>query len=569
MENQNGTLRFVERILHLSRMLEKKHLDIDQFFEGNLPSEQFSAEEKRELQIAMEFITFTDKIPGGFFIYYADESEQLIYANRWALRMFLCDTMREFRELTGNSFKGIVYPEDLEMVEESIRRQILLNQDNFDYVEYRIRRKDGSIHWVDDYGQLIHCGSAGDVFYVFLGDPSDKRLELQMQQVQQMQALTDALEKADLAVKAKNAFLSQISHEMRTPLNAIFGFTTLAQLSLHEPDVISDYLNQIEAASHQLFNMITQALDISALSGAVSSTENECDLCETLQDIYDFLRPQAQEKGLSFSLTFEKIIHPNVYTVPDRLRQMILNLVNNALTYTRPGGAVEITLIEERALPDNLSVYRLEVRDTGIGIEKSFLYRIFEPFSRENTSTFSGVQGFGLGLTIVKSIVDLLGGSISVKSAVNEGSTFTVTLPFQILPDMAAQETAVPPLHILLVEDNELNREIETELLERQGFIVDAVEEGRVAFDKIQSASPDDYALILMDLQMPGMNGWEVASAIRRLPDPALAHIPIIALSANIQFEDRRRSLESGIDVHLPKPMDFSLLLETIKKITK
>jgi len=569
MGNKNYHFRFIDRILSLSRLLEEKHLDIDWLFENSLPSGQFSMEEEQEIRAAMEYIFFMDSIPGGFFIYWADKDEQLIYANRRALQMFLCDTLKEFRELTGNSFKGIVHPDDLELVEESIRKQIYSNQYNFDYVEYRIRRKDGSVNWVDDYGRLIHGGAAGDVFCVFLGDPSDKRLQQQMQQMQQIQSLTDAFEKADLAVKAKNTFLSQISHEMRTPLNAIFGFTTLAQLNLDEPDVIADYLKQIEAASHQLLNMITQALDFSALSSSVNYTENACSLCGILQEVYDFLLPQAQENGLTFSLNCDKVIHRNVYTVPDRLQQMILNLVNNAITYTNPGGVVAITLTEERFLSDSLSVYRLEVKDTGIGIEKSFLDRIFEPFSRENQSTFSGIQGFGLGLTIVKSIVDLLGGSISVKSAVNEGSTFTVTLPLQILPDTSDDEASVPHLHILLVEDNELNREIETELLERQGFIVDAVDGGRIALDKIKSASPGDYALILMDLQMPEMNGWEVASAIRSLPDPALAHIPIIALSANIQFEDRRRSLESGIDVHLPKPMDFNLLLETIKKIIK
>lgn len=569
MENQNNNFRFIERILKLSRLIEEKHLDIDRFFEGNCPAELFSAEERKELEAAMDYVAFMDEIPGGFFIYHDDEEEELIYANRAILRMFQCNTIKEFRELTGNSFKGIVHPDDREIVEESIRKQILSNQYDFDYVEYRIRRKDGSLHWVDDYGHLVHCGSAGDVFCVFLGDPSVERLNRQAQQLEQMQTLTKAFEKADLAVKAKNAFLSQISHEMRTPLNAIFGFLTLAQISINEPEAIEDYLKQIETASHQLLNMITQALDVSALSNASEFSEDECNLCDTLQEVYDFLLPQAQEKGLVFSLKYEKLIHPNVYTVPERLRQMVLNLINNAITYTRSGGTVEILLAEERVLPDNFSVYQLKVTDTGIGIEESFLERIFEPFSRESTSTLSGIQGIGLGLTIVKSIVDLLGGAISVKSAVNEGSTFTVTLPFQVLPEGAAQQKTSSGLHILLAEDDELDREVETELLKRQGFAIDPVENGQVAFEKIKNSSPGDYDLVLMDLQMPVMNGWELTAAIRSLSDPALAHIPIIALSANIQFEDRRRSLESGIDVHLSKPMNFNLLLETIRKIVK
>ncbi|MCM1134897.1 MAG: ATP-binding protein [Clostridium sp.] len=570
MENQSYKFCFIERILHLSQLLEERHSDIDRFLEGDWSSEEFSEEDKKELLADMEYISFMEEMPGGFFIYYADDDEQLIYANRGTLRMFLCDTMKEFRELTGNSFKGIVHPDDLEKVEASISRQVLSNQYDFDYVEYRIQRKDGTIHWVDDYGHLVRGGSMGDVFCVFLGDPSDNRLRQQVQQMEQMQVLSEAFEKADLAVKAKNAFLSQISHEMRTPLNAIFGFLTLAEISLNEPDVIADYLKQIETASRQLFNMITQALDVSALSNVTDSPEDECNLCDILQNVYDFLQPQAQEKNLSFALKCDKVTHQKVFTIPDRLQQMVLNLVNNAITYTKPGGRVEIILTEESIHPDNYSVYRLEVQDTGIGIDATFLERIFEPFSRESSSTLSGIQGIGLGLTIVKSIVDLLGGAISVKSTVNEGSTFTVTLPLQVHPDTAPpQKEKAPALRILLAEDNEINREIETELLERQGFFVDAVDGGRLAYEKIKNASPEDYDLILIDLQMPEMDGWEVATAVRSLPDPALAHIPIIALSANVQFEDRRKSLESGIDVHLPKPMDFTLLMDTIHKITK
>ncbi len=569
MNNPNYTFSFIKRILRLFHLLEEKHLDIDHVLENGLPVGLFTSEEEKELQAAMECISFMDGIPGGFFIYYADDDEQLIYANKSTLRLFLCDTLKEFRELTGNSFKGIVHPDDLEAVEESINRQIFTSQHDLDYVEYRIRRKDGSVHWVDDYGHLVRSDTMRDVFYVFVGNPSDERLERQTQQMHQMQALTQALEKTDLAVKAKNAFLSQISHEMRTPLNAILGFLTLAQISLNEPEVIGDYLKQIETASYQLINMITQALDVSALSGANDSLDDQCNLCDILQEVYDFLLPQAKEKELVFSLKCEGLTHKNVYTAPDRFRQMVLNLVNNAITYSKSGGTVDIILTEEKSLTDTLSIYQLQVLDTGIGIEKSFLDRIFEPFSRESTSTLTGIQGIGLGLTIVKSIVNLLGGSISVKSTVNEGSTFTVTLPFQIQPDVTPKQSSTSNLHILLVEDNDLNREIETELLEHQGFIVDPVENGSIALERIESASPDKYDLILMDLQMPGISGWEVASEIRNLPNPALAHIPIIALSANFEYEDRYKSLECGIDVHLPKPMDFNLLLETITKITQ
>lgn len=252
MTDQNRQGHFIRRILWLLRLLEENHLEPGHIPESGWPPPGLSPEEQGELEAVQSAIRFMDEMPGGFFIYYAGGEEQVIYANQGMLRLFQCDTLREFRDLTGNSFKGIVHPEDLDGVEASIRKQIAENHYDLDYVEYRIRRKDGSILWVEDYGHFIHAGEAGDVFYVFLGDPADERSR---QMAEQEQALREALEKADLAVKAKNAFLSQISHEMRTPLNAIFGFMTLAKTTLADPAAAASYLEQAEAASHQLLGL--------------------------------------------------------------------------------------------------------------------------------------------------------------------------------------------------------------------------------------------------------------------------------------------------------------------------
>ncbi len=570
MTDRGRKYHFVERILHLSSLLEKHQLDLDQISENGWPAEELPLEDMPELQAVVESVRFMDEIPGGFLIYRAGGDEEIIYANRGTLRMFQCSTLREFRELTGNSFRGLIYGEDLEAVENSIHRQIFTDQGEQDYVEYRIRRRDGSIHWVEDYGHFIHGETAGDMFYVFLGDATDERSQ---QQMEQKRMLTEALERADLAVNAKNAFLSHISHEMRTTLNAIFGYTALAKASLHEPKAAEEYLGQVETASRQLLGMITQALDVSALSSAAGSAQEECDLRDTIQEVYDFLLPQAEEKSIAFSLDCGRVVHRGVFTNPKRLKQLILNLANNAVTYTNPGGRVEIVLREEEALPDSHAVYCLEVKDTGIGISEEFLGKAFDPFSREKSSTLSGIRGIGLGLTIAKNIVDMLEGTIAVKTAVNKGSTFTVTLPFRVqpLPDISSRQHTPfrPNLRILLAEDNEINREIETDLLERMGFVVDPVEDGVEALEKAEHAAPGDYDLVIVDIQMPRMNGWQVSAAIRKLPDPVLAHIPIIALSANVGIEDRRRSLESGIDVHLSKPMDLNVLLESIEKVTK
>lgn len=569
MEDQGYEGQMIERIVRLLRVLKEKGIEVEQVLSGDWSTEQLSSEEIKDFQEAYVILKFMEEIPGGFLIYYADGNNEIIYVNKGVLRLFRCGSMKEFEELTGNSFRGVVCPEDLDEVERSIEQQIAGQNHEMDYVEYRIRRKDGTTRWVEDYGHYVRGGESRDVFYVFLGESTEKRSK---QQMEQKRALAEALEKARLAVKAKNTFLSHISHDMRTPLNAIFGFAALAKSSLQERDLNSanEYLEQVETAGHQLLDMITQVLYVSELRSAAGPAEVECDLCETVQETYDFLLPQAKEKDISFILDCGSVIHSGIYADQEKLRQLVLSLANNAVTYTKPGGKVVIRLTEKEELPDSYAVYCLVVEDNGIGIGKEFLDSIFEPFSREKNSTLSGVHGIGLGLTIVKSIVDIMHGSIEVDSSVNKGSKFTVNLVFrfQPLPDAQDEDVSVSTnLRILLVEDNEINREIETELLKRMGFLIDPVENGKIALERVQSSAPGDYDLIIMDLQMPVMDGWQASAAIRELPDPTLSKIPIVALSANILISDRRRAMESGIDFFLSKPLDFQVLLETIEKI--
>ena len=242
------------------------------------------------------------------------------------------------------------------------------------------------------------------------------------------------------------------------------------------------------------------------------------------------------------------------------------------MTYTNPGGHVSITVEEVQDLPHDYAVYRFAVADDGIGISPEFIEKIFEPFSREKNSTLSGVHGIGLGLTIAKDIVEMMGGILDVSSEVGKGSTFTVSLTLRVQTRPAGADNA--PVadssvqRLLLAEDNDINREIEGELLTRLGFAVDSVENGKEALEKITYAPPGYYSLVIMDLQMPVMDGWEASKAIRALPDPVKAKIPIVALSANVTDSDRRRSKDSGIDAHLIKPLDLALLLDTIESLT-
>ena len=286
---------------------------------------------------------------------------------------------------------------------------------------------------------------------------------------------------------------------------------------------------------------------------------------------YDFLHPHAEEKNITYTLDCGDVEHGNIYADRQKLKQMMLNLVNNAITYTEAGGTVSLTITEDDEASDLEAVYHIQVKDTGIGISEDFLKHIFEPFSREKNSTFSEIHSFGLGLTIVKGIVDKMGGTIEAKSAENQGSTFTVTLRLrrQTASDAETWKTTpVPPKRtILLVEDNEINREIEAELLERLNFIIDPAENGEVALQKITQASPGTYDLVLLDLRMPVMDGWQTATAIRHLPDPVLANIPIIALSSSIFLADYQKAKECEMNAHLAKPLNLPVLLETIDEL--
>ena len=530
-----------------------------------------------ELQATYEMIRFMEEIPGGFMIYRASGGEEIVYVNRGLLRIFQCDDWEQFRELTGGSFRGLVHPEDLEEVEESIVRQVADSQYDLDYVEYRVICRDGTISWIEHYGHFVHSKAVGDFFYVFLGDATQKRNQRMDEEFRreqkQKRILAEALENANLAIVAKNDFLSNMSHNMRTPLNAIFGFTALAKLKTQDPELL-DYLERIDTSGRQLLDLIEKALEISWISTGGKGVEEECDLCQMTRSVCGAFLAQAENKRLSFTLDCVKVKDSLVQSDREGLQQLVGNLVSNAVTYTRPGGRVSVRLTEEDSQIKDRRSYCLTVEDTGVGIGEEFLDRIFEPFAREKDTTHSGVNGMGLGLTIAKYIVDRMGGTIKVDSTLGEGSTFTVVL--QLRPCDPEDRGAEAQLagqgafqHILLVEDNDINREIEMELLKNGGFAVDTAENGAVAVEKVRSSAPKGYDLILMDIQMPVMDGWQAAREIRALEDPVLSEIPIVALSANTLVGDMRRSLECGMDAHMTKPIDVPRFIDEVRRAAR
>lgn len=462
-----------------------------------------------------------------------------------------------------------VHPEDRERVDRETApnnvRSRLMEEPSF-YLNYRVVDA-GEVQYLQV--RYANAGREKQPLQVVMGCRRvDEELRREMEQ---KQVLEEALRNAELSITAKNTFLSNMSHDMRTPLNAIFGFTALARNCLKDQAALAGYLDRIEASSRQLLDMIDKVLKLSwADSNEAQTEESPCCLSEILGEVHEFLMPQAQEKDIAFSLDCSQVRHDAIYSDREKLSQLVMYLANNAVTYTPSGGSVAITAAEKEELARSFAVYQIAVEDTGIGIGEDFLKQIFEPFTRERNTTLSGIHGVGLGLTIAKSLADLLGGAIEVNSALDKGSTFTVTLRLRIQAPEAedcAMTEELPDRRILLVEDNEINREIESEILGSLGFQIETAIHGGIAVEMLQNNPPGYFDLILMDIQMPVMDGWEAARTIRALPDPVLAGIPIVALSANVFDSDIRTSFDAGMDAHLAKPVDVPQLLRTIEEI--
>ena len=390
-------------------------------------------------------------------------------------------------------------------------------------------------------------------------------------------AVEAALEVAEKASKAKTDFLSNMSHDIRTPMNAIIGITTLMKNELHQPKKLAEHLGKLETSGRLLLGIINDILDMSRIeSGKTTLNIEKTNLPQQVSQLDSIIRQQASQRRQTFTVE-NHVQHENVLADPNRLNQVLMNILSNAVKYTPQGGHIRLD-VEELTHTEHYAKYRFVVQDDGIGMSEAYQKTLFEPFTREEKSGTNRVQGTGLGMAITKSIVDLMGGTIHVESAPGKGSRFEVVLEFPIdaeadkvqtasaLPEEAEAVSPLSGMSFLCAEDNAINAEILEMLLETKGASCTICSNGQEIVDAFASVKPGEYDMILMDVQMPVMDGLEATRRIRNGENPLGKTIPILAMTANAFLEDMQKSKEAGMDEHLSKPVDIAALEQTVKR---
>ena len=464
----------------------------------------------------------------------------------------------------------VVAPEDrkrfLEVTEFNALMEYFKNNDNECIIEYDVivnggrRRYQGkfTLSLQDPEGAKIYVG-VRDITLI-----EEERTEYNRK-------LMSALAQAEEANKGKSYFLFNMSHDIRTPLNAIIGYSELAKNHLDEKEVLDDYIYKIQTCGRQLLGLIGDVLDMAKIeSGNLEISEKPC-LCQDLMsDIMISVNESAKKKGLEFEAS-GNACHSTILCDKVKVQKILLNILSNAVKYTPKGGKISLSVQEKIREDEGLSDFTFVVKDNGIGISKEFLPYIFNSFSRERNATISGVSGTGLGMTITKRLVDAMGGKIEVESQQNMGTTVTVSITFSRLVGLEEKREEVIPdaflkdIRVLLVEDNEINGEIASEMLRELKVNVDLVTNGKECIDALLEKDAGYYDLVLMDIQMPVMDGYEATRIIRRFSDKDKRLIPVIAMTANAFEEDKQKAFQSGMNGHLAKPVEMRHLIQALK----
>ena len=442
---------------------------------------------------------------------------------------------------------------------------------NKESMSSEFKKKDGS--WFLSMVVPQSYDKNGNVTSVLFAnrDVTDEKLR----ELKQEEELREAKLKAECANKAKSSFLLNMSHDIRTPMNAIIGYAELASRHLQETDKLGRYLEEIQICGKELLSMLGNVLDLARIeNNKVEMEYTVSNVHECFENCVIMFQQQAESKNQTISLT-EQIMYPYVYMDEPHLSEVCLNIISNAIKYTNTGGWISCNVVQKSCEKEDWCNMIISITDNGIGMSEEFQKRVFETFERERNTTSSHIEGSGIGMGITKKLVELMDGTIEVKSKQGKGSTFTVTIPCRKASEDDSlvkknsnlrNKNCLNGVRILLVEDNEINTEIATELLTEEGCIVETANDGVACIDMIEKADADYYKMILMDIQMPVMNGYDATLTIRKMKDRKKASIPIIAMTANAFAEDIQKVLSVGMNAHVAKPVDMNILVPTMLK---
>ncbi|SCX07808.1 Signal transduction histidine kinase [Lachnospiraceae bacterium YSD2013] len=387
--------------------------------------------------------------------------------------------------------------------------------------------------------------------------------------------LIEANKRAEEASKAKSTFLFNMSHDIRTPMNAIIGYTDMAESNAGNPEKRDECLQKVKLASHQLLSLVNDVLDMARIeNGKIAIEEMPNDIKVATGNCFQLSKQDGVAHGLNMTIEYRDIEHNMIFCDAARLNRIFTNIISNSVKYTKPGGNISFIVEELPGKRLGYARFKFTVTDTGIGMSEEFVKHIFESFSRERSTTASGVEGAGLGMAITKELVDMMGGTIDVKSELGTGTIVSIRIDFRIAenvsPDSADEEVdydkGLEFKRVLLAEDNDMNREIAKHILESRGLIVEEANDGSVAVEMVLQKAPDYYDYVLMDVQMPYMDGYKATGAIRSFADSKYAKLPIIAMTANAFEEDRKKALMAGMDAHLAKPINVKDLFRTLQR---
>ena len=561
----NGVPTYVQ--LKVTRMIEKEGTHI--VIGISSVDEQMKAMEAFETahHASITFGRVASALAGDYFsIYVVDlDTDRFVeyFATEEYDKLGVEKTGEDFFNVSRRNMSRLVFEDDRERVMGTFYREkimSILERDKIFTMKYRLVFGDTPV-WVSMKATLLEDN---DGRHLIIGT---NNIEAQMEREAEYQRRV-----SEARTSARNDFLANMSHDIRTPMNAIVGYTNIAKSNKHKPETVADALDKIGSSSHYLLSLINDILDISKIeSGKMQISCGPCDLAELFRRIEDITALQAKKKSLVINYCYDNICHYQVITDELRIEQIIINIVSNAIKYTPPGKTVDL-IAEEVPSPGGKNKYRFIIRDTGIGIKEDYMPHIFESFTREERTTVNRIQGTGLGLAITAKIVEMMGGTISVKSKLGEGSEFTVELELEPLETDSlanadnSESIDLAGHKILLVEDNAINAEIARMILEQYGAEVQQAENGKIGLEALQEKGPGYYDAVLMDIQMPVMNGFEATKAIRALGGAYATALPIIAMSANAYDEDVRDCLAAGMNGHIAKPFNPDELMRILRR---